>query len=145
MWNKIKEFFKNLFKKKDKWEEELPSFVGQQVTLTIWNSDMDKELEKILNMGKQKVTNAIEVKTLLVSIYANCKYDATGVDLSQLEERGIAHHFGMHVESMEELLRFVPQEWVEELEIDIDQNAITVMVPDALLLELEDGTWIWDY
>ena len=100
-----------------------------------------EELKKMLNTSLTVLPKVIPVEKLLLSVYASQPYEAVGVDLSRIDE-GLAHYFCMSENSMQELTEHLPEEieWIEE-----SQESVTVLIPYALLIDLGDGIWTWDY
>ena len=86
----------------------------------------DELLKKLGNIAYPLLPKLINVPTLIVSCYANWEYDSVGVDISQLEETGIAHY------------------WCTTTEAADDESA-SIVIEDAILLQWEDGYWEWSY
>lgn len=82
----------------------------------------DGLLKKLGNMAYPLLPKLINVPTLIVSSYANWEYDSVGVDISQLEETGIAHY------------------WCTTTE---DADECSIVIEDAILLQWGDGYWEW--
>lgn len=149
----------NIFKKKDKHQDWTSitfdvvdgycdemhlgpgkiTLLPKNVEILSINSDISdkelKELEKLFSTPKTLLPKRIKVKTLFISCYGNYEYDSTGVDLSQLEEKGIAHYWCTSTKSIEE--------FEDEGEWNGEEELHTV-ITDAWLLEFEDGSWAWD-
>ena len=99
----------------------------------------DELLEKLLNRAYQVLPKVINVPTLIVSSYANQEYESIGVDISQLEETGIAHFWCTTTKTVEECMEEYDLEWEEGTESN------SIIVKDATLLQWEDGRWEWVY
>lgn len=120
------------------WEDDNTTEIAQ-AELDAYDEQLYQELLKMLNTHKTFLPKRIEVPTLIVSTYANWEYDSVGVDISLLEEQGIAHFFCTSTKTMQELRELYPEadEWEEE------DECASAMVKDAVLLEWGDGTWSW--
>ena len=107
-----------------------------------WHGTFDMEddlLEKLLSRAYQVLPKVINVPTLIVSSYANQEYEGIGVDISQLEETGIAHFWCTTTKTVEECMEEYDLEWEEGTESN------SIIVKDATLLQWEDGHWEWVY
>lgn len=104
-------------------------------------SELLEMLQNLANTSKPVLPKRIKVPTLLVSVCANWDYDSIGVDISQLEETGIAHYFCTTTRSMEE--------WHADLYGDEEEciydDMETIRLHDATLYEWEDGHWTWSF
>ena len=129
-------------------EKDIPLFTintPKEITFTIDNAQFDEELlwQKLISMPLTDLPKHYRCKTLILSVYPNSSWTGTGVDMSQYEEKGLAHFFVCRPESGEELLeeyaRNFPEADIEEL----GDGGLSCIIPDAVLLEYEDG--IWDY
>ena len=116
-------------------------------SFTISEVDMDKlaqELQKMFNAPLTVLPKRIEVPTLIVSTFGAWSFDSIGVDLSLLEEKGIAHYFCTSTKTMEEHMKEFRalhpdcEEWEEEGE------GASVVVKNATLLEWPGGYWEWE-
>ena len=104
----------------------------------------DKDLqEKLANTYKSLLPRLIQVPTLIVSSYASWEYDSIGVDLSQLEETGIAHYFCTSTKSIEELMSEYLARHPEAEPWEDDEDSSSIVVKNATLAEWEDGVWTW--
>lgn len=98
-------------------------------------------------------------KTLLVSLAANQQSDYQAVDMSQYEERGLAHFIVGRTCDMEELLEeyFAEQEynseeekqedkeWLEEMLSEAEDGLFSTYVGKATLLHYEElGIWSFE-
>lgn len=98
-------------------------------------------------------------KTLLVSLAANQQSDYQAVDMSQYEERGLAHFIVGRTCGMEELLEeyFAEQrynseeekqedkEWLEEMLSEAEDGLFSTYVGKATLLHYEElGIWSFE-
>ena len=117
-----------------KWEADLTGEVGLN----------EKELEKMLNTSLTNLPKCYPCKALILSVVPNSPWEGTGVDMSQYEEKGIAHFFVCRKQSQEELLEeYWAQHPESTLKVNEEEDMISVVIPEAILLEYEDG--IWDY
>ena len=115
-----------------------------------WEADLtgeldlnEKELEKMLNTSLTNLPKCYPCKALILSVVPNSPWEGTGVDMSQYEEKGLAHFFVCRKQSQEELLEeYWAQHPESTLEVD-EEGMISAVIPEAILLEYEDG--IWDY
>jgi hypothetical protein len=114
---------------------------SNEISFTIDDVDpsLIEELGKMLNTSRTTLPKLIKVPTLLISICDNWEFDSIGVDLSQLEEKGIAHYFCTSTESMEAWYRRI---YDDEEECPYDDME-TMCLKDAYLYEREDGLWTW--
>lgn len=99
--------------------------------------------EKLANTYKPLLPKLIKVPTLIVSSYASWGYDSIGVDLSQLEEKGIAHYFCTSTKSIEELMSEYLARHPEAEPWEDEEESSSIVVKNATLAEWEDGTWTW--
>ena len=115
------------------------------------------EIQKnFFNIPLTLLPKRIPVKTLLVSLAANQQSDYQAVDMSQYEEKGLAHFIIGRTCSMEELLEeyFAEQkynseeekqedkEWLEEMLSEVEDGLFSTRVGKATLLYYEElGIW----
>ena len=130
-------------------EYEVPtlnSYYNQPVTFTVDDCNFNTDaLEKLCNTPLTVLPKRYSVKTLIVSTFSNWDYDSIGVDISQLEEKGVAHYFCTSTKSMKEHMeefRAAHPE-ADDWEGVEDENA-SVVVPNATLIEWPGGYWEWD-
>ena len=120
---------------------------GTRAELDLYEDACDEqlyqELLKMLNTYESLLPKRIEVPTLIVSTYANWDCDSIGVDISLLEEHGIAHFFCTSTKSMEEHMQDFRDRHSDVEEWEEDEECSSVIIKDAVLLEWEDGTWSW--
>ena len=129
---------------------ETTNFPAQLKCDLKWEADLtgevdlsEKELEKMLNTSLTNLPKYYPCKALILSVVPNSPWEGTGVDMSQYEEKGIAHFFVCRKQSQEELLEeYWAQHPESTLEVD-EEGMISAVIPEAILLEYEDG--IWDY
>ena len=96
----------------------------------------------MLNTHLTTLPKRIDVPTLLISVYANWEYDSIGVDISQLEETGIAHYFCTSTKPMEEWeADFCERAGQEPIGVGESE---TVAVKNAKLYQWESGLWTWE-
>ena len=108
-------------------------------------SDEEKELlEKLANTHESLLPKRHQVPTLIVSTYASWDYDSVGVDISQLEETGIAHFFCTTTKTMEEAAYEFHERHPESEPWDLDgEQSASVIVKDAALIQIGDY-WTWE-
>lgn len=116
------------------------------MTFTIDNVEFNEDifLEKLLSMPLTDLPKHYRVKTLILSLVPNSEWTGTGVDMSQYEEKGLAHFFVCRPESEEELLEDYRKDNPDS-EIEWEDGMISVIIPDATLLEYSDGVWDYTY
>lgn len=115
-------------------------------TFTIDNAQINEELllEKLSSTPLTNLPKCYSCKALILSVYGNQPWNGTGVDLSQYEEKGLAHFFVMRTDSPEELMKEYRQNHPDsKLEYNEGEDSISTVLSDAILIEYEDG--IWDY
>ena len=86
-------------------------------------------------------------KTLLVSLAANQSWDYHGVDMSQYEEKGLAHFISAYTCDMAELLAKYchSEEELEEMLSEVEDGLFSVCVGKATLLHYEElGIWTFE-
>ena len=104
----------------------------------------DNELKNIFSTYLTDLPKLICVPTLIVSFFANQEYEGTGVDISQLEEKGIAHFFYMTKRTMEEHIQDYEKLYGRPPEFtNIEDNGMSAIFHEAVLMEWSDGTWDW--
>jgi hypothetical protein len=100
--------------------------------------------KNFFNIPLTLLPKRIPVKTLLVSIAANQPWDYHGVDMSQYEEKGLAHFISGHTCDMAELLAEYchSKEELEEMLSEVEDGLFSVCVGNATLLHYEElGIW----
>ena len=118
------------------------------------------EIQKnFFNIPLTLLPKRIPVKTLLVSLAANQQSDYQAVDMSQYEEKELAHFIIGRTCSMEELLEeyFAEQkynseeekqedkEWLEEMLSEAEDGLFSTCVGKATLLHYEElGIWSFE-
>ena len=107
------------------------------------STDQIKDLEFFFNIPKQVWPKAIEVPTLIVSVFSAQKFDAVGVDVSLLEEKGIAHYFCMSTKTMQEQMDEFRSRHPDYEEWEEESEGASVVVNVAILLEWPVGEWEW--
>ena len=127
----------------------------------VYNEDqLINSLEKYFSISRTLLPKRIEVKTLLLTLAANQQSDYQAVDLSQYEERGLAHFIVGRTTGLQELMdeylmeqRYdseeeakEEQEWLaEELERAGESGLFSSVVGAATLLYYEDlGVWSFE-
>jgi hypothetical protein len=158
---KIGQSIKAIFKKPEKTidEELLRKEIESILKNTNWNkvsknleielklddSKYDKEmLEKISSMFYPILPRRYLVKTLILTMAANQPCDYQCVDMSQYEEKGIAHFIIGSTLSPKELEKAYPVEDEEE-EVWIDNMASCVLFNVDLLHYEEFEIWELDW
>lgn len=120
---------------------------GARAELDLYEDACDEqlyqELLKMLNTNESFLPKRIEVPTLIVSTYADWDYDSIGVDISLLEEHGIAHFFCTSTKSMAEHMQEFMDRHPDVEEWEEEDECASVIIKDAVLLEWGDGTWSW--
>lgn len=120
---------------------------GKRAELNLFEdaSDNDREeLKKLLNAYLTDLPKRIHVPTLIISTYASWDYDSIGVDISQLEETGIAHYWCTSTQSMKEHMDDFRNRHPEVEEWDEDGESSSIIIPDAYLIEWPRGLWTWE-
>ena len=79
------------YKELDKQIKALQNTIDKDFELVFDLSTGKNELEKYVNISRTILPKHYWCKTLIVSIAANQPYEYRSMDISQLEERGIAH------------------------------------------------------
>lgn len=111
--------------------------------------DIMEELKFSVNRSRTNLPKRIPTKALIVSIAANQPYEYVAADLSQLEERGIAHLIHGIAEPRQEKWEKegaqeaeVVREYLEEYG---DNELVSSVIPGATLLYWEDlDIWDWE-
>lgn len=107
-----------------------------------WLSD---ELKKILNTPRTFLPKPYWCETLLVSVAANQQSTYQAVDLSQYEEKGLAHLIIGRMESWDELFQDYDSETEECLRgVAEEDGFISAYIGAATLYHYED-LGIWSY
>ena len=138
------------FNKVDK--VEIPSCAEVTFEL-VYDADSGKnELEKFVNTYRTLLPKRYRVKTLLISLAANQPWDYIAVDLSQYEEKGIAHYIIGRTNGLEEMAKEYlnenedDAEWLKEELENVQGNLYSAVVGEATLLHWEElDLWEVDY
>ena len=119
---------------------------NKSVTFTMSDCEFNVDaLEKLCNTPLTILPKRYFVKTLIVSTFANWDYDSIGVDISQLEEKGIAHYFCTSTKSMEEHMKEFRAAHPEADDWEgVEDEGASVIIPNATLIEWPGGYWEWD-
>ena len=132
------------------WEtpkEEL-SERGKRAELPLFEDGISNEelkmLENFFNIYLTDLPKRHFVKTLIISCYASFDYDSIGVDISQLEETGVAHYWCTSTKSMSEWDIDLQQRGVLEEPLEISEEEEHIVVNNAFLLEYSNGYWQWE-
>ena len=112
---KVQELLDKIFGKKDKKPQSLKSIFGDgEITCGWVEIPSQPEIQKnFFNIPLTLLPKRIPVKTLLVSLAANQQSDYQVVDMSQYEEKGLAHFIIGRTCSMEELLEIIIDEIID--------------------------------
>ena len=140
----------------EEWDKLMTLFDDGEAKDARANFSPEVEIQKkIVNIPYPKLPRRIFVETLLVSLVANTSCPYQVVDLSQYEEKGLAHFIVGSTRSWEELF----QEWwaigrikdsddaewaVEGLESAKEHGIFSAVTGPAYLLYYED-TKTWQY
>lgn len=111
-----------------------------------------KELEISANGSRTNLPKRIKTRALIVSVAANQPYEYIATDLSQLEEKGIAHLIHgiteSHQDRWEKDKVFASEEDMElvreYLQANEENELISSVIPNGILLYWEDLD-LWDY
>ena len=111
-----------------------------------------KELEISANGSRTNLPKRIPTKALIVSVAANQPYEYLATDLSQLEEKGIAHLIHgiteSHQDRWEKDKAFASEEEMELVREYLEEHGngelISSVIPNGTLLYWEDLD-LWDY
>lgn len=141
--------------------ESLKSIFGDGEISCGWvEIPLQPEIQKnFFNIPLTLLPKRYSCKTLLVSLAANQQSDYQAVDMSQYEERGLAHLIIGRICGMEELLEeyFAEQkynsekekqedkEWLEEMLSEAENGLFSTCVGTATLLHYEElGFWSFE-
>lgn len=141
--------------------ESLKSILGDGEISSGWvEIPSQPEIQKnFFNIPLTLLPERIPVKTLLVSFAANQQSDYQAVDMSQYEEKGLAHFIIGRTCGMEEILEeyFAEQkynseeekqedkEWLEEMLSEAEDGLFSTCVGKATLLHYEElGVWSFE-
>lgn len=131
--------------------EALKNSLRAPLEITVDNSQWDAEmLEKYFNIYRTLLPKRYWCKTLLLSLIANQESDYQAVDMSQYEEKGLAHYILGRKCSWEELLEEYceineeERAWFsEEIKRAKEDGIYSSLIGKATLLYYED-VGIWD-
>ena len=128
--------------------------IEAQLTLEnpIWSKS---ELENFVNITYPFLPKRIGCKAIILSLAANQQSDYQAVDLSQHEEKGIAHFIIGRTCSLEQLMcDYIAQEerldeedleWIrDEVARNKESGLFSALIPNATLLYYE-ALGIWDF
>lgn len=146
--NELQKLILEVMEKEDSITEEWANKLPEDSQKLL--KDIQNQLEISLSTPLTVLPKRIKTRGLIVSIYANQPQEYFAIDLSQLEEKGIAHMITARTESHEELIKEYEKEcgtdnaedWKAEIEEEGD--LISVYIPGATLLYYEDFDY-WDY
>ena len=139
---------------------EIPSHADVEFELVYDEDQLINSLEKYFSISRTLLPKRIEVKTLLLTLAANQQSNYQAVDLSQYEERGLAHFIVGRATGLKELMDEYlmeqtydseeeakeEQEWLaEELERANESGLFSSIVGKATLLHYEElGVWSFE-
>lgn len=129
---------------------EWKKYLDEEACLLL--EEIMKELENSANGSRTNLPKRIPTKTLIISVAANQPYEYVATDLSQLEEKGIAHLIHgiteSHQERWEKDKVFVSEGEIEAvheyLQANSENDLISSVIPNGILLYWEDLD-LWDY
>ena len=98
------------FKRLDEQVKALQNVIDKDFELVFDSSTGKNELEKFFNMTYPILPKHYRCKTLILSIAANQPYEYQSMDISQLEEKGIAHFVIGHTVGFQEIEEAYRQE-----------------------------------
>lgn len=111
--------------------------------------EFTNDLEKIFSMSKPILPKRYRVKTLILTMAANQPYEYQCVDMSQYEEKGIAHYIMGSTRSPEEIeeeqRRFYPEVEYEDEVLWVNDMASSVVPNIDLLYYEEYNLWELDW
>lgn len=109
------------------------------------------ELENFVNITYPFLPKRIGCKAIILSLAANQQSDYQAVDLSQHEEKGIAHFIIGRTCSLEQLIAQEEQldeediEWIrDEVARNKESGLFSALIPNATLLYYE-ALGVWDF
>lgn len=138
---------------------EIPHCANVEFELMYDEDQPINSLEKYFSISRTLLPKRIEVKTLILTLAANQQSDYQAVDLSQYEERGLAHFIVGRTTGLKELMDEYlmeqtydseeeakeEQEWLaEELEQAGESGIFSSIVGKATLLHYE-GLGVWSF
>jgi hypothetical protein len=138
---------------------KIPSNADVSFELVYDEDQLINSLEKYFSISRTLLPKRIEVKTLILTLAANQQSDYQAVDLSQYEERGLAHYIVGRTTGLKELMDEYlmeqtydseeeakeEQEWLaEELEQAEESGIFSSIVGKATLLHYEELD-IWSF
>ena len=127
-----------------------------EAQLTLENPAWSKsELENFVNITYPFLPKRIGCKAIILSLAANQQSDYQAVDLSQHEEKGIAHFIIGRTCSLEQLMcDYIAQEerldeedleWIrDEVARNKESGLFSALIPNATLLHYE-ALGVWDF
>lgn len=146
--NELQKLILEVMEKEDlitnEWANKLPEDSQQLL------KDIQNQLEISFSTPLTVLPKRIKTRGLIVSIYANQPQEYFAIDLSQLEEKGIAHMITARTESHEELIKEYEKEYGADnseewkAEVEGEDDLISVYIPGATLLYYEEFDY-WDY
>ena len=169
---KVQGLFDKIFGKKDKKPQSYDTSCWTNITSTdmkLGDGEINcgwveipsqPEIQKnFFNIPLTLLPKRIPVKTLLASLAANQQWDYQAVDMSQYEEKGLAHFIVGRTCGMEELMEkyFADQhytnkdeeqedrKWLEEMLSEAKDGLFSTYVGRATLLHYEElGIWSFE-
>lgn len=138
----------------------IPSNADVNFELVYDEDQLINSLENYFSISRTLLPKRIEVKTLILTLAANQQSDYQAVDLSQYEERGLAHFIVGRTTGLKELMDEYlmeqtydseeeakeEREWLaEELEQADESGLFSSVVGKATLLHYEElGIWSFE-
>ena len=134
---------------------KIPSNVDVNFELVYDEEQLINSLEKYFNISRTLLPKRYLVKTLILTLAANQQSNYQAVDMSQYEEKGLAHFIVGRTTGLKELMDEYlmeqvydkeEREWfAEELERADESGLFSSIVGAATLLYYEDlGIWSFD-
>ena len=139
---------------------EIPHCADVEFELVYDEDQLINSLEKYFSISRTLLPKRIEVKTLILTLAANQQSDYQAVDLSQYEEKGLAHFIVGRTTGLKELMDEYlmeqtydseeeakeEREWLaEELEQADESGLFSSVVGKATLLHYEElGVWSFE-
>lgn len=106
------------FKQLDEQVRALQNVIDKDFELVFDSSTGKNELEKFVNMVYPILPKHYWCKTLIVSIAANQPYEYQSMDISQLEEKGVAHFVIGRTIGFQE----IEEEYMRESKLDSEEE-----------------------
>lgn len=127
---------------------EIPSCADVKFELVYDKENDINELEKYFSIYRTLLPKRYRVQTLLVTLAANQPYDYQAVDMSQYEEKSLAHFIVGSTKSKQELEAEYDAKWNEEEDGPLwsETGWASAVVGEATLVHYEEfGVWDIEY